>query len=134
MDIAVFNAAVSDFTPVSPSKQKVKRGGDEWTIRLKPTKDIAAVMGKKKTKGQLMVGFALETNDEMANARLKLEKKNLDLIVLNSMQDSGAGFGSDTNKVTMIDRSGNADTYELKSKPQVAADLVKRVLKILDDA
>jgi phosphopantothenoylcysteine decarboxylase/phosphopantothenate--cysteine ligase len=134
MDIAVFNAAVSDFAPVSTSEQKVKRGGDEWTIRLKPTMDIAAEMGKRKAPGQIMVGFALETNDELENARLKLVKKNLDLVVLNSMRDSGAGFGTDTNKVTMIDRLGAIDTYELKSKVQVAADLVKRVLKILEDA
>jgi phosphopantothenoylcysteine decarboxylase/phosphopantothenate--cysteine ligase len=112
----------------------VKRGGEEWTIRLKPTKDIAAEMGRKKVAGQLMVGFALETGNEMENACLKLEKKNLDLIVLNSMRDSGAGFGGDTNKVTMIDRSGNTDTYELKSKDQVAADLLIRVLKLLEDA
>jgi phosphopantothenoylcysteine decarboxylase / phosphopantothenate---cysteine ligase len=91
-------------------------------------------MGKRKAPGQVMVGFALETNDELENARLKLEKKNLDLVVLNSMRDSGAGFGNDTNKVTMIDRLGAVDTFELKSKVHVAADLVKRVLKILENA
>jgi phosphopantothenoylcysteine decarboxylase/phosphopantothenate--cysteine ligase len=134
MNIAVFNAAVSDFTPVSTYETKLKRGGDEWTIRLKPTKDIAAEMGRGKLKGQLLVGFALETNNELENARQKLEKKNLDLIVLNSMQDSGAGFGTDTNRITMIDRLGNIDKYELKPKTQVAADLVLRVIKMMEDA
>lgn len=134
IDIAVFNAAVSDFTPVSTSEKKVKRGEDEWTIRLKPTKDIAAEMGKRKSAGQLLVGFALETDNELEHARLKLEKKNLDLIVLNSMQDMGAGFGTDTNRVTMIDRLGNSDQYELKPKVQVAADLVQRVIKMVENA
>lgn len=134
MDIAVFNAAVSDFTPVSPSEKKVKRGTDEWTIQLKPTRDIAAEMGRRKKKGQLLVGFALETDKEEEHARQKLEKKNLDLVVLNSMQDKGAGFGCDTNKVTMIDRLGNAEKYELKPKEQVANDLVQRVIKMVEDA
>ena len=134
MDIAVFNAAVSDFTPVSVSESKVKRDKEEWTIRLKATRDIAAEMGKIKTDGQLLVGFALETDNELESARRKLEKKNLDLIVLNSMQDRGAGFGTDTNQVTMIDRKGNADKFELKPKKQVAVDLVQRVIKMLEDA
>ena len=134
MDIAVFNAAVSDFTPVSVSESKVKRNKEEWTIRLKATRDIAAEMGKIKTDGQLLVGFALETDNELESARRKLEKKNLDLIVLNSMQDRGAGFGTDTNQVTMIDRKGNADKFELKPKKQVAVDLVQRVIKMLEDA
>ena len=134
MDIAVFNAAVSDFTPVSVSGSKVKRSKDEWTIRLKPTRDIAAEMGKRKSSGQLLVGFALETDNEQEHARQKLVKKNLDLIVLNSMQDRGAGFGTDTNRVTMIDRMGNADKFELKPKEQVAVDLVQRVIKMVEDA
>jgi len=134
MDVAVFNAAVSDYTPVSASGKKVKRGTGEWTLELKPTKDIAAEMGRRKSEGQVLVGFALETDNEMEHARLKLEKKNLDLIVLNSMRDKGAGFGTDTNRVTMIDRMGNIDKYELKPKEQVAADLVQRVLKILENA
>jgi len=134
MDIAVFNAAVSDFTPVSPSGKKVKRGTEDWTIQLKPTKDIAAEMGKRKKAGQLMVGFALETDNEEEHARRKLEKKNLDLVVLNSMQDRGAGFGTDTNRVTMIDRHGKAEKFELKPKSQVAYDLVQRVIKMIEDA
>jgi phosphopantothenoylcysteine decarboxylase/phosphopantothenate--cysteine ligase len=134
MDVAVFNAAVSDYTPVSPLGKKAKRGDGEWSIELKPTRDIAAEMGKKKRDGQVMVGFALETDNELEHARMKLEKKNLDLVVLNSMQDRGAGFGTDTNRVTMIDRGGAIDKYELKPKAQVAQDLVQRVIKMLEDA
>ena len=134
VDVAIFNAAVSDYTPVKPSSKKVKRGKEEWTIRMKPTKDIAAEMGKAKKKGQLFVGFALETDNELEHARSKLQRKNLDLIVLNSLQEKGAGFGTDTNRVTMIDRSGNMDSFELKPKNQVAADLVDRVIKMTGNA
>jgi phosphopantothenoylcysteine decarboxylase/phosphopantothenate--cysteine ligase len=134
MDVAVFNAAVSDYTPAEPSDKKVKRGEGEWSIRLEPTRDIAAEMGRRKSKGQVLVGFALETDNEEENALLKLKKKNLDLVVLNSMKDSGAGFGTDTNRVTMIDRSGNLEKFELKPKKQVASDLVRRVIKMIDDA
>jgi len=134
MDIAVFNAAVSDYTPVSAFGKKVKRGAGLWSIQLKPTRDIAAEMGKRKSAGQVLVGFALETDHELEHARQKLENKNLDLVVLNSMQDSGAGFGTDTNRVTMIDRMGNVEKYELKPKVQVAGDLVQRVIEMLDDA
>ena len=101
---------------------------------MKPTKDIAGEMGKAKKKGQLFVGFALETDNELEHARSKLQRKNLDLIVLNSLQEEGAGFGTDTNKVTMIDRSGNMDSFELKPKNQVAADLVDRVIKMTGNA
>ena len=132
-DIAVFNAAVSDFTPVSPELEKVKRGKEDWTITLKPTKDIAGELGRKKNEGQLFVGFALETDHGLENARRKMEKKNLDLVVLNNLEE-GAGFGTDTNRVTMIDRSGMEEEYELKPKHLVAADLVERVLKMIEDA
>ncbi len=134
IDIAVFNAAVSDFTPIETSLQKVKRGKEDWTIRLTPTRDIAAAMGQAKKDEQLFVGFALETDNELEHARSKLQKKNLDLIVLNSLQEAGAGFGTDTNKVTMIDRSGNTEEYELKPKSLVAVDLVERVVKMTGDA
>jgi len=134
MDIVVFNAAVSDYTPASVSGKKVKRGTGEWSIQLKPTRDIAAAMGQRKSEGQVLVGFALETDNEEEHALRKLEKKNLDLMVLNSMQDRGAGFGTDTNRVSMIDRMGNIEKYELKPKAEVAVDLVQRVLKILEDA
>ena len=133
-DIAVFNAAVSDFTPVKPSTMKVKRGNEEWILKLKPTRDIAGELGNAKKEGQFFVGFALETDHGMEHAREKLEKKNLDLIVLNSLEEEGAGFGSDTNRVTMIDRTGNADEFKLKPKHQVATDLVKRVIKMIDNA
>ena len=134
MDVAVFNAAVSDYTPVSPQGKKVKRSKGDWTIELKPTTDIAASLAKRKKEKQVMVGFALETDNEIEHARKKLEKKNLDLIVLNSMQDSGAGFGTDTNRVTMIDKKGAIESFDLKPKAQVAEDLVRRVIKLLDDA
>ena len=134
MDVAVFNAAVADYTPVVSHKKKVKRGAGAWSIELEPTKDIAAEMGKRKKSGQVLVGFALETDNELEHARSKLKKKNLDLVVLNSMQDHGAGFGTETNQVTMIDSMGNVEEYELKPKSQVANDLVMRVIKLLDDA
>ena len=134
VDVAVFNAAVSDFTPAQTSSMKVKRGAEDWTIRLKPTRDIAAEMGKNKKIGQLFVGFALETDNELEHAHSKLEKKNMDLIVLNSLKEEGTGFGTDTNRVTMIDRSGNIDEYELKPKKQVAEDLVTRVVKMTGNA
>jgi phosphopantothenoylcysteine decarboxylase/phosphopantothenate--cysteine ligase len=134
MDVAVFNAAVSDYTPVSSSVKKVKRGTGAWSVELKPTRDIAAEMGKRKKEGQVLVGFALETDNELEHARQKLKKKNLDLVVLNSMRDSGAGFGTDTNRVTMIDSSEKIEKFELKAKAQVANDLVQRIIKLLEDA
>jgi phosphopantothenoylcysteine decarboxylase/phosphopantothenate--cysteine ligase len=134
MDIAVFNAAVSDFTPKESFSSKVKRGSDNWSIQLKPTRDIAGELGMRKKSGQLFVGFALETDNEVKNAHSKMIKKNLDLIVLNSLREAGAGFGTDTNKVTMIDRKGNVENYELKPKDQVASDLVDRLVKMIEDA
>ncbi len=133
-EIAVFNAAVSDFTPVEPQARKVKRGNQEWSIRLQPTKDIAAELGRKKRSGQLFVGFALETDHGLEHAVAKLKSKNLDLIVLNAAGEAGAGFGTDTNRVTMIDRSGKVEEYELKPKDQVATDLVNRLIKMMEDA
>jgi phosphopantothenoylcysteine decarboxylase/phosphopantothenate--cysteine ligase len=133
MDIAVFNAAVADFTPVVRSSQKVKRGKEEWSLRLKPTRDIAGELGREKREGQMFVGFALETGHGMENAAAKLETKNLDLVVLNSLEE-GTGFESDTNRVTMIDRAGKVEEYELKPKQQVAADLVERVIKMIEHA
>ncbi len=134
VDIAVFNAAVSDFTPAEVFLKKVKRSGAEWTVRFKPTRDIAAELGKAKRTGQLFVGFALETDNELEHAKSKLLKKNLDLIVLNSLRQKGAGFGTDTNKVTMIDTSGNTEEYELNPKSQVAVDLVDRVVMMMGNA
>ncbi len=103
-DIIVSCAAVADFTPEEKAVSKIKREGENLCLKLQPTQDIAAELGKRKKEGQLLVGFALETDDEQCNAFQKLKKKNLDLIVLNSLKDEGAGFGGDTNKVTMIDR------------------------------
>jgi len=133
-DIAVFSAAVADFTPVEKAALKVKRGKEEWSIRMKPTTDIAAEMGKRKKSGQLFVGFALESDHGLENAKHKLAKKNLDLILLNHTGEEGAGFGTDTNRVTMIDRQGEVVEYELKPKRQVAADLVERLIKMIEDA
>lgn len=125
MDGAILCAAVADFTPCETADQKIKRKGDEMTVRLKPTHDIAAELGKMKTAEQTLVGFALETNDEMANAQGKMQRKNFDFIVLNSLQDKGAGFRCDTNKITIVDTKG-ATEYPLKDKKEVATDIIDR--------
>lgn len=123
-DAAILCAAVADFTPASASSEKIKRGKDSLTLELQPTRDIAAALGERKSEKQVLVGFALETNDETVNACLKMERKNLDMIVLNSLNDKGAGFRSDTNKVTIFERSGAVNTYPLKDKSEVAADII----------
>ncbi len=130
-DIVVSCAAVADFRPLHCADSKVKRGKDNMLLELEPTTDIAAALGQKKREGQLLVGFALETNDEECNAIHKLHKKNLDLIVLNSLKDANACFGYDTNKVTMIDRQENQYHYELKTKRDVAEDIVDRIAAML---
>lgn len=130
-DVVVSCAAVADFTPAVEAVSKLKRGVDGLTLELKPTQDIAAELGMRKYDGQLLVGFALETDNEQDNALLKLKKKNLDLIILNSLKDKGACFGGDTNKVTMFDRDGGKYSYELKSKQKVAADIVTRIVSLL---
>ena len=127
-DGAVMCAAVADFTPEKYSATKFKRGKYGLLIQLKPTTDIAAELGQLKSENQIVVGFALETNDELQNAYSKLSKKNLDFIVLNSMNDDGAGFGVNTNKITIIDRDNNPTFFELKSKAEVAKDIVARVV------
>ncbi|SHE93312.1 DNA / pantothenate metabolism flavoprotein [Mariniphaga anaerophila] len=124
-DGAVMSAAVADFTPAKPEVQKTKRGKENWKIELTPTMDIAAALGQMKKGNQILVGFALETTNEKANAQSKLEKKNLDFIVLNSLNDAGAGFGVDTNKITIISKGNKTVPFELKSKKEVAADIVK---------
>lgn len=126
-DGAILCAAVADFTPAKMEKTKLKRGGDDLQLTLKPTKDIAASVGKIKKPEQFIVGFALETNNEEANARDKMERKNFDIIVVNSLQDRESGFGFDTNKVSIIHRSGLMKKYELKSKLDVADDIVKEI-------
>ena len=120
-------AAVADFTPETVSGHKIKREKDNLILQLKPTQDIAAALGSQKKDGQILVGFALETNDETKNAQGKLERKNLDFIVLNSLNDQGAGFRCDTNKITIIDRQG-ATPYPLKSKQEVARDIIDRLV------
>ncbi len=128
-DITILSAAVADFTPVTTASEKIKREKNNYTIELKPTVDIAAELGKVKRNNQIIVGFALETNNEEANAKGKLERKNLDLIVLNSLQDKGAGFGGDTNKIKIYCRSGETFSFPLKSKKEVAADIVDTICK-----
>jgi len=127
-DGAVMCAAVADFTPVLNETQKTKRGDENRLLELKSTKDIAAALGKLKTNNQILAGFALETNDEIQNARQKLQKKNLDFIVMNSLNEQGAGFQTDTNKVTIIDRYDNMQLFELKSKREVAQDIVEKII------
>ena len=130
VDGAIMCAAVSDFTPAKKEEQKTKRGKENWQIELTPTKDIAAELGKLKTKDQLLVGFALETNDEITNAQNKLQKKNLDFIVLNSLKDKGAGFGVDTNKITILEKGNKSTEFELKSKVEVAKDIVAKIIEL----
>ncbi|GET29372.1 hypothetical protein SD074_15740 [Prolixibacter sp. SD074] len=131
-DGAVMSAAVSDYAPVKKEQQKVKRAKGNYTIELKPNPDIAASLGEIKKEGQLLVGFALETHDEENNARIKLEKKNLDFIVLNSLQDKGAGFQHDTNRITIIERNGTKHNFGLKPKTEVAADIVNAMLDMME--
>ena len=126
-DVAVLSAAVADFTPKEKADHKIKRGKDDLLLELLPTKDIAAELGRIKTASQLLVGFALETNDEEVNALSKMQRKNLDMIVLNSLNDKGAGFSVDTNKVTILDKAGDKTVYELKTKVEVAKDIVYQI-------
>lgn len=123
---AILAAAVADYSPENFEKQKIKRKGD-LNITLKPTQDIAANLGQEKTNSQLLVGFALETNNEEQNALSKLERKNFDFIVLNSLNDKGAGFACDTNKITILERNGQKTQYTLKQKTAVAADIVGKL-------
>jgi phosphopantothenoylcysteine decarboxylase/phosphopantothenate--cysteine ligase len=122
-DAAILCAAVADFRPATQATQKIKREKDDLVIRLEPTHDIAAALGQMKRKNQVMVGFALETNDEETNAKKKLEKKNLDFIVLNSLQNKGTCFQSDENQISIISPNGQRD-YEKKSKQDVARDII----------
>ncbi len=129
-DIIVLAAAVADFSPVDVAKQKIKKqaGQEELTIQLRKTVDIAQTFGEQKQAHQLLVGFALETNDGVNNALGKLERKKLDMIVLNSLQEEGAGFGHDTNKITIISSETEQEEYSLKSKQAVAKDIVQKII------
>jgi len=126
-DGAILCAAVADFTPIVVSNQKLKRKKDNLVIELKPAQDIAAAVGKIKKAQQFLVGFALETNDEEAHALDKMRRKNLDFIVLNSLNDAQACFGYDTNKITILKASGNKKKFELKSKLEVAKDIINEL-------
>ena len=130
-DAAILSAAVADFTPKDRAGEKIKRGKEDMRLELAPTKDIAAALGRLKKPGQVVAGFALETCDEENNAETKLRRKNFDFIVLNSLRDEGAGFGVDTNKVTIIDREGRKQACGLKSKREVAKDIVDRLKELL---
>lgn len=126
-DVLILSAAVADYTPSHPADRKIKKKEAHFNIELTKTVDIAATLGQKKRKNQIMVGFALETDNEFDNALGKLKSKNLDLIVLNSLNDKGAGFAYDTNKITVIEAGGSVHHFDLKSKTEVAQDILKLV-------
>ena len=128
-DAGILCAAVADFTPEMTAEQKIKREKDDLILRLKPTQDIAAALGKQKRPEQRLVGFALETNDEVSHAQDKLKRKNFDFIVLNSLNDKGAGFRCDTNKIAIIDRDG-ITAYPLKPKTEVATDIIDKLVTL----
>ncbi|MES2575003.1 MAG: bifunctional phosphopantothenoylcysteine decarboxylase/phosphopantothenate--cysteine ligase CoaBC [Bacteroidota bacterium] len=127
VDVAIAAAAVADYKPKNVALNKIKKAADDFTIELEKTKDILASLGEIK-KNQFLIGFALETENEIENAKLKIQKKNLDLIVLNSLQDEGAGFGKPTNKITFIDNNLKVEPMELKSKEAVADDILNKVI------
>jgi phosphopantothenoylcysteine decarboxylase/phosphopantothenate--cysteine ligase len=132
-DIAVMSAAVADYKPTEVAPEKIKKSVQQISISLTPTVDILKTLGENKRPGQLLVGFALETNNEKENALKKVKTKNADLIVLNSLQDQLAGFGKDTNKVTIFDSAGNEFPYPVKSKAEVAEDIVDFIIRKLHD-
>ena len=128
-EIAIMTAAVADYRPEEASDTKIKKTGNAFSLKLVPTADILSDLGKRKKPEQYLVGFALETENEEANARKKLKEKNLDMIVLNSLRDKGSGFGTDTNKVTIYTRSGKVLPFGLDSKTKVAGDIVNTILQ-----
>lgn len=130
-DITVMSAAVADYRPKVVANEKIKKNTDSLTIELEKTTDILSALGQQKKDNQILAGFALETHNEMENAESKLKKKNLDFIVLNSLQDKGAGFAGDLNKVTIINRTGEYFHFELKTKIEVAHDIAKHILTLL---
>ncbi len=130
-NICIFAAAVADYTPKTVSDQKIKKSDAEFSIMLKKNVDIAFEFGKMKKQNQLSVGFALETNDELKHAKGKLEKKNFDLVVLNSLNDKGAGFQFNTNKITIVNRNNKITKFELKEKGEVADDIIQEIQKLI---
>lgn len=133
VDIGIFAAAVADYTPVDVKDQKIKKSEETWSITLKKTRDILKEMGYRKAEHQCLVGFALETENEMENALHKLKAKNLDMIVLNSMQTQGAGFGHDTNEITILDKHNFVRKFELKTKEAVASDILEHLTRFLPE-
>lgn len=131
-DITVMSAAVADYTPLNRAEQKIKKTNSEFSLELKKTTDILASLGQQKTAQQILVGFALETQHEEAYAKEKLVKKNLDLIVLNSLNDKGAGFKMDTNKITIFNKAAEKSVFEMKSKTEVAVDICNEILKLVN--
>lgn len=130
-DVSILSAAVADYRPKEAAMQKIKRKGDNLVIELVENPDIAAALGKQKQEHQIIVGFALETHDEEANAKAKIEKKNFDLIVLNSLNDPGAGFDLNTNKITILGKDNKIRHFELKSKNAVAEDILNEIVPLL---
>jgi phosphopantothenoylcysteine decarboxylase/phosphopantothenate--cysteine ligase len=132
-DIAILTAAVADYKPSSPATHKIKSKQGARVIELSENPDISAYLGEHKTGNQLLAGFALETENELQNAKAKLKAKNFDLIVLNSLNEQGAGFKTETNKVTIIDKHNNIENYELKNKKEVALDILKRIAQLIPE-
>ena len=129
-DIAVMSAAVADYTPMTVATSKIKKKDEEFTIQLKKTTDILKQLGSIKSKNQILIGFALENKNEKTYALKKLEEKNADAIVLNSLNDEGAGFAHDTNKISIFEKNGIETNYELKSKTAVAKDIIEKIIKL----
>ena len=129
---AILCAAVADFTPIYQADSKIKRGKDDLTLQLQPTQDIAAALGRQKKSHQVLVGFALETDNEAANATDKLQRKNLDFIVLNSLKNPGTCFGHDNNQVAILDSKGGVEHFPLKTKQEVAKDIINTLCKWLE--
>jgi phosphopantothenoylcysteine decarboxylase/phosphopantothenate--cysteine ligase len=130
-DITIMSAAVADYTPINKHVEKIKKASDTLTVELTKTKDILQSLGEKKYNGQILVGFALETTNEKQYALTKLKNKNADMVVLNSLNEEGAGFGYDTNKITIFEKNGKEISYERKPKQQVAKDIVDRVVNLI---
>jgi phosphopantothenoylcysteine decarboxylase/phosphopantothenate--cysteine ligase len=126
-DITIMAAAIADYTPQNPAAEKLKKKEDVTTLNLVKTIDILSDLGKRKNQKQILVGFALETNNELPNASIKLKSKNLDFIILNSLKDESSGFGFDTNKISIIDKDLNVSVFDLKTKSEVAADIFDHI-------